>query len=164
MQKAIAIDPNNPALQVQFASIQASAGDLAGAYETHLRAIDLSPYDPAYRRYLVEFALEYDYEVDTLALPVARQLVARYPEDPASLDLMGRVLIKQNDLDSAERFLLRALESDAQYAPAHMHLGLIYALRGERSQAMEELDLAIALSAGTPTAAQAQRLMELYFP
>lgn len=45
-----------------------------------------------------------------------------------------------------------------------MHLGLIYALRGEREAALRELDLAISLASGTPTAAQAQRLIEMYFP
>jgi tetratricopeptide (TPR) repeat protein len=164
MREAIALEPNNPALHVQYASVQASSGDFAGAYETYLRAIDLSPYDPAYRRYLVEFSLEYDYEVESLALPAARLLVTRHPDDPANLDLMARVLIEQGDLDSAERFLQRALDSDAQYAPAHMHMGLVYAMRGDRTRALKELDLAIALAAGTPTAAQAQRLMELYFP
>lgn len=164
IQKAAALDPENPALLVQLASIQAASGELYNAYETYRKAIELSPYDPIYRRSLIEFAIEYDFEIETIALPMARQLAARFPKDPQNQDLLGRLLLKQGDLTSAERFFRRALELDPLYAAAHMHLGLIYALRGERVAALNELDMAISLASGTPTAAQAQRLIEMYFP
>jgi tetratricopeptide (TPR) repeat protein len=165
MREAAALDPNNPALQVQFASLQAQTGDLGGAQQAYERAIDLSPYDPAYRRALVTFALEYDYQVEELALPLARRLVSEYPDNAPTLELMGRILLKRNDLAGAERFLLRATQEDTQSATAHLHLGLVYALRGERALARQELNLAIDLAGDDgPTAAQARRLLETYFP
>lgn len=164
IQDTVAMDPQNPALQVQYASIQAASGDVAGAYATYLHAIDLSPYEPAYRRYLVQFALDYNYELEKLALPVARQLVADSPQDAASLDLMAQLMIKLNDLDSAERFLERALASDPHNAAAHLHLGLVFALKDSRQESYNELKLAISLAPNAPIAAQAQRLLETYFP
>lgn len=165
MQEAAALDPNNPALQVQFASLLVKTGDLTGAQQAYERAINLSPYEPAYPRALVEFALEYEYQVDELALPLARRLVSEYPNDAANLELMGRLLLKRNDLAGAERFFQRAIEQNPQFAAAHLQLGLVYALRGERNLAQQELNLAIDLADGdSATAAQARRLLETYFP
>jgi Flp pilus assembly protein TadD len=164
LREAAALDPNNPALQVQLASLLAETGDLDGAQQAYERAIDLSPYDPTYRRALIGFFIDYDYQIDALALPRARDLVAAYPDDPAVLGVMGRVLLKQNDLSGAERFLDRALESDPQYPDAHMYLGLVYVLRGERDAARREFNLAVQLGLGGPVEAQARRLLQTYFP
>jgi len=165
MREAAALDPNNPALQVQFASLLAQTGDLAGAQQAYERAVDLSPYDPIYRRTLVEFLLEYDYQVEELALPLARQLVSAYPDDASTLELMARLLLKRNDLAGAERFLRRALEQDSRSASAYLNIGLVYALRGERAAARQALNRAIELAGSDDsTASQARRLLETYFP
>lgn len=164
IRAAIRLDPKNPALIVQFADIQAAGGGLAEAHETYRRAIDLSPHDPAYRRYLVAFSLEYNYQVEAVALPVARALAADGPDRPENLDLLGQVMLKLGDLESAVRFFNRALALNPQYAPAHLHLGLVYAARGESDRARRELDLAISLAEDEQTAARARRMMESYFP
>ncbi len=48
-----------------------------------------------------------------------------------ALDLMGQALFMLDDTLNAERFLLRALQTDPGYAPAHLHLGQVYLLEGE---------------------------------
>lgn len=164
IRAAILLDPKNPALQVQFADIQASSGDLPGAYQSYLRAIDLSPHDPAYRRYLIEFALKNDFDIEAVALPMARDLAASGADQPENVDLLGQVMLKLGDLDSAVRFFNRALALAPQNAAAHMHLGLVYALRGDHEPARRELGLAISLAGDTAIGIQAQRLMDSYFP
>lgn len=160
IQRASAIDPGNPVLLAQMASIQAEAGDLASAYDLYQQAASLSPYDPAYLRQIVRFALDYNYQVEQAALPTARRLLIDRPADPVDLDLMGRVLIYLGDLAGAQKFLIRALQIDPSYAPAHLHLGLSYLLQNDPTAATGHLRTAQALDPDGPSGSQAGRLLE----
>lgn len=160
IQRASALDPDNPVLLAQTASIQAEAGDFASAIELYQQAARLTPYDPTYLHQIVRFALDYNYQVEQTALPIARRLLVDHPEDPASLDLMGRVLIYLGDLKSAQKFLFRALQIDPRYPPAHLHLGLTYLLQNDPTAAAGYLQNAQALDPNGPTASQARRLLE----
>ncbi len=119
----------------------------------------MSPYDPLYLRLQVSFSLEYDFHVAQIALPLARKLVVQDPQDPTNLDLMAQVFIRQGDLVDAERFLRRALDANPDFAPAHLHLGLIYLLIGNQAAALQELNRTIALAPGSPEARQAEQLI-----
>jgi tetratricopeptide (TPR) repeat protein len=162
LRQAIALDRGNLALQVQLAGLLAASGDLYQAREIYLQILQSAPQDPTYARLLVQFCLDYDFEVDQTALPLARRLAAQYPGDPASLDVMAQVLIQQNDLHSARRFLERALALDKAYAAARLHLGQVYLLQGDSSSALRELSRVISLAPGSAEAAQAQRLLADY--
>jgi tetratricopeptide (TPR) repeat protein len=164
IQAAMELDPKNPTLTVQLASLQAASGKLAEAYKTYLLATDLSPHDPAYWRYMIRFSLQYDYQIDEIALPVARRLAAEYPEEAENLDLMAQVLMRGGDLDNAKRFLERTLQADPTYAPAHLHLGLAYALHEDLSAAYREFQRVLELAPSGPVADQAKRYLETYFP
>jgi Flp pilus assembly protein TadD len=73
---------------------------------------------------------------------------------------MAQVFIRQGDLVNAERFLRRLLEANPDFALAHLHLGLLYLLRGDRAAALQELNRTISLDSGSPEARQAQRLLD----
>jgi len=160
IRTALQLAPNNPILVGELAAVLAATGDLEQAYRTYQQAAALSPYDPLYLRLQVNFSLEYDYHVEEIALPVARQLVVQDPHDPVNLDLMAQVFIRQGDLVNAERFLRRLLEANPDFALAHLHLGLLYLLRGDRAAALQELNRTISLDSGSPEARQAQRLLD----
>jgi cytochrome c-type biogenesis protein CcmH/NrfG len=164
LQTAVKHDPENPALLLELGRAQAASGDLKGAEAAHRQAISLSPYDSTYVRALVDFSLQNDYNVKEIALPAARELAAADPPDPANLDLMAQVLVKLSDLANAERFLRRALQIDPNYAPAHMHLGLVFILQGNRSAGRQALQQAVQIAPGSVAALQAQRLLQTYLP
>jgi tetratricopeptide (TPR) repeat protein len=162
LRQAIALDPGNLALQVQLASLLAASGDLYQAKETYIQTIERAPQDPAYARALVQFCLDYDFEIEQTALPLARRLAAQYPDDPDSLDVMAQVLTRQGDLKSARRFLERALGLSPDHIAANLHLGQVYLLEGDHSRALDQLGRVASLAPGSPEAAQAQRLIEDY--
>ncbi|MFM8319713.1 MAG: tetratricopeptide repeat protein [Chloroflexota bacterium] len=162
IDEALAQDPGNPALVVQRAGALAQAGDLPGADAAYRQALALAPRDPAYARYWIEFMLQYNYLVGSQALPAARRLVIDFPNDPAVLDLMARMLLRLQDLPSARRFLDRALAVDPEYAPAWLHLGQWYLLAGRRDEARQALLQAQALAPGTAVYHLAQRLLDDY--
>ena len=159
-RRALELAPGNSILTAELAAILAASGDLDGAYQTYQQAAALSPYDPLYLRLQVAFSLQYNYRLAEVALPLARKLVIQDPQDPANLDLMAQVFIRQGDLVNAERFLMRCLAANPDYAPAHLHLGLLYLSRGDQSAALQELSRTIALAPNSPEARQAQQLLE----
>jgi len=155
------LDPDNPSLQAEIGHALASLGNLSAAMKHYQRAADLAPRDPSFWRLLATFSINYEIELRQVGLPAARQAVIINPSDPAALDIMAQAFILFNDLLSAQRFLQRALHADPGYAPARLHLGLLFLLKGEASRARQELELARSLSGlDYATAEHAQRLLD----
>jgi tetratricopeptide (TPR) repeat protein len=162
---AAALEPNNPAFQLEIGNTLARLGQLGKAKGHYQRAVELAPRDPLYWRALASFSIDNQVEVREVGLPAARQAIILNPEDVTSLDVMGQVFTLLNDSISAERFLYRALQQDPGYAPARLHLGFIYLIGGNNTQAREQLSLAHSLAKpGTSTSVQASRLLQTYFP
>ena len=164
IQAAINLDPKNPVLQVELGNILALQGDLDAAYGAYLQAIAFAPNDPNSYNRLIEFCLTHDYHVNEIALPASRQALLLAPEDPASLDWMGQVLLNLGDLVSAERFFSRAIENDPQYAAAHLHLGMLYVLEDQTELAYQALTKTLTLAPETSAGKQAQRLLNSALP
>lgn len=165
LHTAAGADPDNPTLQIEIGNTLTQLGEITSAQKYYQRAVDIAPDDPIYWRALAAFSVNYELEVREIGLPAARQAVVLSPEDPASLDVMGRVFTLLDDPLSARRFLLRALLNDPGYAPARLHLGLLYLIEGDTPAAQEQIALAHSLAPpGTPTSVQASRLLQRYFP
>jgi len=164
IQRSIALAPDHPVLIAQLAEIQAASGDIQGAYQTYQQAAALAPYDPDYQRQILRFSLDYNFQVEQIALPIARQRLVEDPHSAIDLDLMSQVLIHLGDLLNAERFITRALQIDPEFSPAYLHLGLIYLLKDEPQIARFYLEKARDLQPNTPTAVQAERLLESVAP
>lgn len=164
VQIASDLDPSNPMLYAELAAVMAKTGDLEHAQEQYERAIELLPGDPTYWRLLAEFSLHYQLQVRQIALPAARRAVILSSDDPLPLDVLGQVLVILGDNLNAERYLRRALEVDKEYAPAHLHLGIVYMNRGENDRARAHFDLAKHVASNSWTYEQAQRLISYYFP
>jgi tetratricopeptide (TPR) repeat protein len=164
LDKAATLYPDHPALQTEIGHVLALQGDLEAAQQAYQQAIELAPQDPAYYRLLAAFCLEHNYQLSQTGLPAARWGLLLAPNDPASLDMLGQVLLELGDTDSAKRFFERAILQQAEYAPAHLHLGLIYIDQGDRQAAYEKFHQVLSLAPGTTIADQAQRLLDNYFP
>jgi Flp pilus assembly protein TadD len=102
--------------------------------------------------------------VHDVGLPAARQAVILDGENPDNLDTLGQALFLEGDLGNAERNYQRAIELQPEHAPAHLHLGLVYMLQGERDLARQEWEQVASLAPGSPEADQAERLVKNYFP
>lgn len=162
---AIQVDPQNPVLQTEMGNILGHLGDINQALIHYQRATELAPRDPTNWHALARFSIKYDHDIQQIALPAARQALYLNPENPTSLDLMGQIYIRMDDPYTAERFLLRSLEYDPYYAPAHLHLGFLYLMTGEMQKAFDELSFARSLAEpGSLTSEQARRLIQTNFP
>ena len=161
---AAALSPETPAVLIRLGDLTALNGDLAAGQEYYLQAIAAAPDDPQPLREYIAFNIRYGFDLREAALPLARQLVIRNPSDPASLDVMGEVLLRLGDLSNAERFFRRALGEDPDYPQAHLHLGDLYRLRGEIIRAREHYRRALELSENEAVRIRARDALEALTP
>jgi tetratricopeptide (TPR) repeat protein len=164
IDEIIAIEPDETIWLVEKGYALAQSGDLEAARDTFLQAIEREPTDPQYRNELIQFCLQNNYSVRSIALPEARQYLIIDSESSQSLDTMGEVLLALMDYTSARRYLDRAVEIDPLNASAHLHLGQVFLAINEPSLAYGHLVQAAASSETDPQAAVlAESLLERYF-
>lgn len=164
LKKAATLDPKNPVLPTELGNATAALGDLPAAQVYYQQAIDLDPQNPVYWRILAEFSLTHQIQVREIALPAARQAVLLEPQNPIGLDLLGQSFFLLEDYANAARTLQRALLASPTYPPAHLHLGQTYLMQGDLQKGRQELEETIQLSPGSPSADQARRVIQRYFP
>jgi len=157
LSTASVIDPGNPDVLMDLGAAAAVLGDLEAAENLYLKAIEITHQDPETLRKYVEFCIRYNIDLGGAAIQEARRALSSDPNNPASLDVMGQVLFRLGDLLNAERFFQRALLVDLNYAPAYLHLGLVYSLQDKAVQAKDAFNHAISLAPGTPAALLAEK-------
>lgn len=160
LHSAAALDPERAEIQLELGNLLAGMGDLTSARRHYQRALDLAGSEASIFRDAAEFAIRYSLDVREMALPAARQAVLLEPQSPASLDTLGQVYFKLGDPVSARRHYLRALQQDPEYAPTHLHLGLVALLEGDAAAARQRFRRVLDLAPDSPAALQAQRLLE----
>jgi tetratricopeptide (TPR) repeat protein len=164
LEKVTALHPDDPALQAQLGSTLALSGDLEAAYQAYRRGVELAPLRSEPWRLLAEFCILHEYSLKEEGLPAARRAASLDPKNPASLDTLGQVVLLLEDFSTARRFFESAITVDPSYAPALVHLGLVYALEGDTQGAYNAWREVGAAAPGTPAAEQAERLIQNYFP
>jgi tetratricopeptide (TPR) repeat protein len=163
LEQAIATNPSDPYLFTEMGNILSKAGDLPAAQSAYEAAIKLAPQEPLFQRLLAEYALENQIQIRELALPAARQAIMLNPHDPASLDLMAKVMLELQDYHSAKNYAEEALNFDPGFAPAYLHLGTAYLYLNEPGLALQWLDKARKIEPDSWVGAQAARMIDYYF-
>lgn len=156
-------EPEEPTWQVEIGNTLVEFGDLETAQAAFEKAIDLAPNNAIYYQYMARFSVQYNVDIRGVGLPAARQAVLIAPDDPGSLDVMGWTMASLGDLASAERFLQRALDKDATYAPALLHLGQLFLQQQDSGKAHPFLQQAASQAGDNATAVVARRLLKRYY-
>ena len=163
LRAVAAQEPGEPVWQVEMGNTMVDKGDLVEARMYYQKAVELAPDVPAYWVALAYFSAQYSDDVRGVGIPAARQAVVLAPNDPTALDAMGLALMTVGDLASAERFLQRAVEEDAGYALAQLHLGQLYLQKQDTWGAYPYLRGAKNLASGGQVAEIAGRLLVRYY-
>jgi len=158
-QAAARLEPENPAWLVSLGESHSKLGDLILALDAYRTATRLAPEDAGYWRLLAIFCAQNNVNVKDVGIPAAQKAVALARDDPASLDVLGWLLLLDARYEEAERMLVRALELDPAYAPAHLHLGMLHLQMDERATAYDHLVQARDLGDS-----EAEMLLQQYFP
>ena len=156
-------EPEEPTWQVEIGNTLVEFGDLETAQAAFQKAIELAPNNAIYYQYMARFSVQYNVDIRGVGLPAARQAVLIASDDPGSLDAMGWTMAALGDSASAERFLQRALDRDATYAPALLHLGQLFLQQQDSGKAHPFLQRAASQAGDNPTAVVARRLLKRYY-
>ncbi len=156
-------EPEEPTWEIEIASTLVAQGDLITAREHFEKAVQLAPNDTRYWQYLARYSVQYNVDIRGLGLPAARQAVLLAKKDPAALDTMGWTLVNLGDAASAERFLQQALDIDATYVPACLHLGQLYLQQQDSGRAYPLIKRAANLAGNDSIGDTARRLLQRYF-
>jgi predicted Zn-dependent protease len=123
LEKIAAQEPGEPAWQLEIAETLAAYGDIPRARTYFDRAAALDTHTGKYWQALTRFSVQYSIDLRGWGLPAARRAMLLAPKDPGSLDAMGWLLAHLGDAATAERFLQQALDRDAGFPLANLHLG-----------------------------------------
>ena len=163
-QKAVDLEPDDAVWQMALGSAYEQTGDLAHAVNDYLRAVQLAPADVSTWRGLANFCLRNQADQVEYGLPAAFHLLELAPDDWRSYDIAGQMLQGTGALVGAELVLKKALQMAPLEAAPALHLGLLYLQTGRDAAARTYLLNAQTLDPRGPYGAQAQRLLERYFP
>jgi tetratricopeptide (TPR) repeat protein len=160
MQVAARLEPKQAIWQVELGNLTASGGDLIAALAFFKKAEEIEPENPLVWQSVANFALKYNAGLRDQGLPAARKLVELRPDDPASLDLLGSVLLALGDARAAERILQQSISIDPTFAASQYHLGLVLNQLAENDQAVEHLKQAVKLDESGSVGKLAGRLLD----
>ncbi len=160
------LEPGNPAWWVARANA-ASHSDLADALDSFTRAVNLAPKDAGTWYALATFCVENNVYIEDYGLNAALRAFALDPNNPDYMDMLGRAQMATDQSAAAEVMFKRALENDQASSRAyifHFHLALLYLQTNQPDQAKFELSQTKVTVPQGSYGAQAQKLIERYFP
>ena len=133
---------------------------MAEAATTYSQAAASDPQNPAFWLLLAEFSLRYDFQVETLGLPAARNAVATSEGDPEAISALGMAANIAGDHLTGERLLGQALSLDPSSALAWYRYALVLLDLGRDAEAQRALDNAAALDPGGVVGQLADRSLD----
>lgn len=148
---------------IETGNLHSLSQDLATAFLEYKSATLLFPDEPIAWQNLAIFCLNYSVHLEDTALPAVRKVMELAPDDPLSQTLMGQMLIKQGDNDTAERFLHQALERDPDNGAAHYFLGYLFIKENNITAGFSELVSAIKSDGNLGYGKLARRMLEEEF-
>lgn len=158
-QAAARYDEKNPAWQVSIGETYSKLGDLIRALEAYQAATELAPQDAGYWRLLALFCAQNNVNIRSVGVPAAQKAVVLEEDSVESLDLLGWLLLLDGRFDESEQILNRALGLDPKKASVHLHLGMLYLQKEDRTAAQRHFVAARDLGN-----ADAEAILNQYFP
>ncbi len=161
LNQSLQTDPNNVDLLYARAMTAAALHQYDQMERDLSRVLDIKPNDAAALN-----ALGYTWADQGVHLHKARDMIQRalqqQPDDPAFLDSMGWVLYRLGQLDDAEKYLTRALNSypDAEVAA---HLGEVLWMNGKRDKARQVWQKGLKASPDATTIKDTMKRLEAEF-
>jgi tetratricopeptide (TPR) repeat protein len=144
---AAQLDPLNPAIAAQLGEVYIGLGDLTAANAAYRQAADLDPKNPAFWLLLARFSNQYAVDIQTLALPAARNAVALGTRESTPLAELAYTHFLLGHHILAEHLLWRAVALDPLNAQTQYYLGLLLDTQGNQNGAWAAMQLASSLNA-----------------
>ena len=166
LQSAGQLAPNNPAIETDIGNTLAEMGSYADALEHLMKVVELAPDNPNSWIALAEFSLHHEIQIEEIGQPAARQIILLDKNNPAGHALLGQAYNLLGDEFNAQKFMMKALQLDPEYAPAHYYLALYYLTQQQSQLAQQHLTQAVQFAgqAHADFKLKAQNTLNQYFP
>lgn len=139
--------PDQIIWQVELSKTTAQNGDIPEGLRILLKALKNAPDNDAFIHIeLANYCAAYNIELNTVGLPSARTALLIEGDTLRSLNAMGNILFALSDLNSAERYYLRALEQEPGDLNSLFQLGMIAYLRENADNARYYFQTVLSLS------------------
>jgi tetratricopeptide (TPR) repeat protein len=160
LEEAAALDPKNPAIAAELGAAYSALGDLQAAEAAYRRATSLAPEQADFWQLLAQFSLGREMELETLAIPAARNAAILGHAQASALDALGYAHLLADQPIIAERLLLQAYQMEPTRPQTLFHLGQLRLMQGHEEQARQSLQLAVALDPHGAIGQTAQRILD----
>lgn len=156
-QRAVALDPLNPVVQIQYAQFLYQHGD-TGAVDVFQRLTTLDPIDPGTWTSLAhaQIAFNHNATLAEQALDQARRL------DPTYYDIAnvtGQIALDKGDVVAAEAAFRQSIKANPAQPVGWSGLADVYRTSGQQSKLIAALfDASVNVQDGSAFAAELQRL------
>lgn len=162
-QRAIQLEASNPAWRLALAGVVARR-DLPAALELYLAATELGPDSSSTWYALAVFCVENEAYLQNYGLDAALRAYALEPDNPLMMDLLGRALTASGEAESAQVMYEKAIAAAPGLPAPHFHLALLHLQTNRRAAAKAGFEQTMRLDPAGPYSAQAQNILERYFP
>ena len=149
--------PQDIAVRKTVGDAYARAGNFPAARSSYENVLRLMPDDPVAMNNLANVLLRMK---DPAAIKVAEQALAKSPASPDAIDTLGWILFQNGQIDSALTMLRDARLRVPANAEIRYHLAVVLAKAGRKSEAREELQVALSNQLSTEFHADAQELLK----
>jgi tetratricopeptide (TPR) repeat protein len=156
-QAAYEQDPGNAVLCLEIAATYAAEGAYTAAETWLFQAVQADPDAPQVWEALAHYYLDTGVGVQESGLPVAARLLELAPQNAHAHDLLGWAYFLVQEDAQAQASLNQALALDPTLAPAHYHLGRLYARQGHYDAAAQAYRQAAVYDTRGQLAAQLER-------
>ncbi|GEM_PF-1092817 len=174
LNKALEYDPGYLRAMLRLGVLRAREDDLSGAERLYRQAIIIRPGDVSWgnpgeeRDFLVRMVsgvedylgagidylslyavmknISHDQGIFAELIPVLMEKVRRNPLKPEYPHLLGMAYQEKGDLPQAEKYYLRAVRNDSDFAAAHLSLGQLYAGAKKYDLARKHLQAVLSLA------------------
>ncbi len=163
-ETAARLEPNIPMWGVAIADVYSDMNDLNAALANYQKVAEMNPTDDQVWRTLALFCLQHDIFIKEVALPAAWRAYNIDIHNPQNIDLIGQALLGAGKTEDALKMFQRALTAAPDYAPAYLHLGLLYLQTDQLADAETALRKALSLDPNGSAGQQAEQLLKQNFP
>jgi tetratricopeptide (TPR) repeat protein len=160
LERAFTLDPENPAIAVEYGQAYTILGDLENARMAFRQATLLAPNEAAFWRLLANFSLRHELEVETIGLPSARNALILQANSSQGWQMLGYAHYLLGNFPLAQRALRRAIEISPIDPTTQYYLGLTYQAQTRTREAISAWQMAMKISSEHPSAQLAQRALE----
>ncbi len=164
LNTAADLDASNPAVLAQLGAAFDATGEIDKAMSAYRAAAELVPDNPDFWLLLAQYALSKEIQVESIALPAARNAIALRPRNAAGLDALGYGYYLLGNYPMAERLLTSSVQLDPSLALTQYHLGLLRLAQDQISRARAALQMAVLLDGDGPVAVLAELTLDFIGP